>query len=421
MAASGMGDIAFRYILEVETPGIRGENFAFVAPEWVSLEGKLSVAIQERLSGPMRQEIQRIADEQRRHGRSVSGRWKLWIVHRRFMREAHLRGVHAYNDLSSVKYSAKKGYAVFYHDWTTQLSINGDVQVDPVAQFALFLPEVEKMSEMAFDLEVYNRMPPGDPNKTYEWLLYQMENHIERDRIKEQTKAMDVGLKKLALPATDGDGDGDGGAASRAAAALLNPASSADCAAMLAAQKAAEEAKAESERATRALEAANALLGRLSRRSTAANSRNRTPPKSPRTTRSPGGGKRTPGGGRISPGGRRYSKSPGRTPIGSGRASPKGFKLPADLEKIALELGLCFNFLKGKCACKTGSEVAGGECKYKHERPPGFKTPPRSPGRSGESTPSGKKRCTRGAECKFLKTGKCRFWHPRAHVSLAMT
>ena len=54
MAASGLGQIAYHYILEVEDPTMTGTDFAIVYPQWVSIEAKFSIAIQERLSGSLR-------------------------------------------------------------------------------------------------------------------------------------------------------------------------------------------------------------------------------------------------------------------------------------------------------------------------------------------------------------------------------
>ena len=111
------------------------------------------------------------------------GRWKLWIIHQHFERDTSLQQVHAYNDLQTIKYRAKKGYVTFYNDWMTQLSINGPNAVDGVAKMALFLPEVRRMPEMAFHLQIFDRMQQGDPNKSYEWLVGQIEAMIERQRL----------------------------------------------------------------------------------------------------------------------------------------------------------------------------------------------------------------------------------------------
>ena len=116
------------------------------------------------------------------------GRWKLWIIHQHFQRDSSLQQVHAYNDLQTIKYRANKGYVTFYNDWMTQLSINGPNAVDGVAKMALFLPEVRRMPEMAFDLQIFDRMQNGDPNKSYEWLVGQIEAMIERQRLEKHTK-----------------------------------------------------------------------------------------------------------------------------------------------------------------------------------------------------------------------------------------
>ena len=55
MAASGLGQIAYQYILEVEDPTMTGTGFATVYPQWVSIEAKLSSSVQTILTGPMRQ------------------------------------------------------------------------------------------------------------------------------------------------------------------------------------------------------------------------------------------------------------------------------------------------------------------------------------------------------------------------------
>ena len=189
--------------------------------------------------------------------------------------------------------------------------------------------------------------------------------------------------------------------------------------------------RSQAERAEKAQKAAEALLGSISRNSQNS-SRHHSPRHSPRgrsqqgshkgsnrtspkRSQSPGGRIKTPGGGRLSPGGRRYPKSPGRTPTGSGRGTPTSTLSPA-VEKQAQELGLCFSYLRNKCHCKTGAP--DGECKYKHEYPPGFKplSKPNSLPASGTASPrkkgdTSKIPCRNGDDCDHHKKGRCKFWH----------
>jgi len=143
------------------------------------------------------------------------------------------------------------------------------------------------MPEMAFDLQIFDRMQDGDPNKSYEWLVGQIEAMIERQRLEKHTKEMADGLARVggALAALGGS-DADGAET---------------------ATKAAKEAKQQAERAEKAQKAAEALLGSISR-----NSRNSSRPHSPRGRSqqgSQGGSRRTSPKGSRSPGGR--LKTPG--------------------------------------------------------------------------------------------------------------
>ena len=95
-AAAGTGNEAFVYILDK-----------------VSIEAKLSVALQKVLTGTLRQEVQRVCDQQRVLKRLVGGRWKLWIIHKYFQRDQDLVAMHAYNDLSTIKYNRNRGYTHF--------------------------------------------------------------------------------------------------------------------------------------------------------------------------------------------------------------------------------------------------------------------------------------------------------------------
>ena len=201
------------------------------------------------------------------------------------------------------------------------MSISGPNAVEGVAKMALFLPEVRKMPEMAFDMQIFDRMQQGDPNKSYDWLVGQIEAMIERQRLEKHTKEMADGLARVggALAAC-GNSDADGAET---------------------ATKAAKDAEAQAERAEKAQRAAEALLGSISRnsqnssrhhsprgRSQQGSQRGSNRP-SPKRSLSPGGRRKTPGGGRLSPGGRRYPKSPGRTPTGSGRGTPTGILSPS--------------------------------------------------------------------------------------------
>ena len=108
MAASGLGQIAYQYILEVEKTDRTGEDFSMVFPQWVSIEAKLSAAVQAVLTGPMRQEVQRLIDKHRAFQIPVMGRWKLWVIHQHFQRDASLQQVHAYNDLQKGQVSGEQ-------------------------------------------------------------------------------------------------------------------------------------------------------------------------------------------------------------------------------------------------------------------------------------------------------------------------
>ena len=103
------------------------------------------------------------------------------------------------------------------------------------------------MPEMAFDMQIFDRMQQGDPNKSYDWLVGQIEAMIERQRLEKHTKEMADGLARVggALAAC-GNSDADGAET---------------------ATKAAKDAKAQAERAEKAQRAAEALLGSISRNS----------------------------------------------------------------------------------------------------------------------------------------------------------
>ncbi len=87
--------------------------------------------------------------------------------------------------MKTIKYKKDRSFPLerFYDDWTGCI-LRSDYKLDPDFRMSLFMPQIRKAPEMAWDLENWDRMIDDDADKTYEWLLEKMEDKIKRDRQK---------------------------------------------------------------------------------------------------------------------------------------------------------------------------------------------------------------------------------------------
>ena len=149
MAASGRGILAFQDILEVEDLSKTESDFAMVEPELESIYQKLGNALDKIISGnQLASSIRMKADEYRKSRLPMSGKLKLWMVHRYYQRSTHLAAVYAYEELRMVSYDPKrdgggiKAMQAFYNDWVACIN-RAQAGVDPTARFDLFLQRIQ--------------------------------------------------------------------------------------------------------------------------------------------------------------------------------------------------------------------------------------------------------------------------------------
>ena len=185
MAASGRCIFAFQDILEVEDFSKTESDFAIVEPELESIYQKLGNALDKIISGnQLASSIRMKADEYRKSRLPMSGKLKLWMVHRYYQRSTHLAAVYAYEELRMISYDPKrdgggiKAMQSFYNDWVACIN-RAQAGVDPTARFALFLQQVELIHEFKDEMKDYEWASPLDDRKrdsdaAYHWLLSMM-------------------------------------------------------------------------------------------------------------------------------------------------------------------------------------------------------------------------------------------------------
>ena len=102
----------------------------------------------------------------------------------------------------------------FVIQWNHVLSNMGEVQIQTSLLRDAFYRKIEKFSELAYDLNIYERMAEADPDKTYEFLMDCVESAIrmqdKRRTMTEREQALKANAQgpaaKPAAVVTDGAG-----------------------------------------------------------------------------------------------------------------------------------------------------------------------------------------------------------------------
>ena len=160
VAASGRGDEAFKWIMEVEKDNIKHEDLAESGKKFVNLDWKLKSALDKIQKGELGMAILQATEEEAKHGRALKGRQALLIVYRYYNIDEDLGVAYATVDLMNVTWKGDPKMEAFLNDWTMVL---GGIKEPPPADLVetLFYRQMKKSTALREDVAHYERAEKG--------------------------------------------------------------------------------------------------------------------------------------------------------------------------------------------------------------------------------------------------------------------
>ena len=111
--------------------------------------------------------------------RVLKGRQIVWLMYKHFQTNPNMGIVYSITDLSNLDWMGDPRMQSFLYVW--YVMVNGMKEaISETTLRDLLLTKMEKSSELQHDLNFYYRMPDGDPEKSYQYLLDSMERYIQR-------------------------------------------------------------------------------------------------------------------------------------------------------------------------------------------------------------------------------------------------
>jgi hypothetical protein len=315
-AASGRGDVAFRWIQEVEQPDATLERLADSGRHFVTLDHKLKSAIQRVTRDEIGRQITQASDDEAKNGRLLKGRQALLIVYKYYEINDCLGVIYNTRDLMAVTWRGDNQMEAFMQIWTNVLSGMKDAPAADTVE-ELFLEQVRQSKVLKEEVAHYERCAKDHADHSYKFLTDAVRRHIAKTRQRTNRAEMQKSL---------------GGSGSAAAPGPASQPSKASCRFF--------------------------LQGDCTRGKACPFPHVRIPGSQSAAAPSAGAASGGAGGGRGSGKGkgRKGGKSRGRGKGGKGN-SPSPSRSPSP----GAGGGKCFNFQRGTCKL-------GDACRYRHEK-----------------------------------------------------
>ena len=175
-AASGIGEEAFCWIMEVEAPDATLESMADPG-SFPSLDTKLSSAIFKISTGELGRKIRHADDMEARRMRMMKGRQALWIIYDHFRINEEAGSLYDMQDLISIKLGNDSNLEAFLLNWEQVLSglrkPPGEDLLEP-----LFLEQIKSSPALKADIEIYRRARVGERERSYTFLMEAVQRHL---------------------------------------------------------------------------------------------------------------------------------------------------------------------------------------------------------------------------------------------------
>ena len=189
IGASGRGEAAFHWIVEVEKPGATYEAMANVG-QFESLDGKLSAALTKIMTGELGRKVNQIKETGTKEGILVRGRQVLWLVYDHYRINDELGLIYDFRDLNSVKMRGDS-LESFLNSWENVL-LGMQKQPDEDILRALFLEQIRNSLVIKEELCYFDRLKTGHEDKSYAFLHETVRAYLERKRLKDNRRQLEA-------------------------------------------------------------------------------------------------------------------------------------------------------------------------------------------------------------------------------------
>ena len=158
-----------------------------------ALDAKLADALLKIVKGDLARRLAVMSETLARRGLVLGGRQILFLIYREFGKDTHITDVQSYSHLEKMQGTKEiKGLESFLAVWDN-LMLNFQCPPKPTHLYTAFLFKIRNIPELQEKdfLKKMNRLPWGDPNKTYEALRDECDTLLEETRLEKQSKQLD--------------------------------------------------------------------------------------------------------------------------------------------------------------------------------------------------------------------------------------
>ena len=132
-------------------------------------------------------------EEASKMGDIIKGRQIVWMLLDSFKTFDRSAVVYGFDHLSTLRVNNNDLHE-FLIQWNHVLSKMGDEHIQTSLLRDAFYRKIERVHEVSYDLNIYERMAESDPNKTYEFLINCVETAIRK-----QDKRRNMTEREMAL------------------------------------------------------------------------------------------------------------------------------------------------------------------------------------------------------------------------------
>jgi len=157
--------------------------------------------------GELGRQITHASETERREGRCVKGRQLLHLVYQYYRIDEAAGALHNIHDLWNVTFVEDNKMEGFLASWDALLAGMKRMPSDEDLE-VIFLRQIRKSKALTIDVAQFDRAEPGNPDRSYEFLLRAARRYVERKRLESNRSAIAQAVSgtKPAAPAAKGKG-----------------------------------------------------------------------------------------------------------------------------------------------------------------------------------------------------------------------
>ena len=209
--ASGKGEKGYRWITEVEAEGQSFDALAHSGRTFGSLDQKLAAALVAIAKGELGRQITHASETERREGRCVKGRQLLFLVYQYYRIDEAAGALYNIHDLWNVTFVNDDKMEGFLASWDALLAGMKKTPSDEDLE-VIFLRQMRKSKALTIDVAQYDRADPGNPDRSYEFLIRAARRFVEKKILESNRHAIAQAASgtKPVVPAPKGGKGGKG-------------------------------------------------------------------------------------------------------------------------------------------------------------------------------------------------------------------